>query len=138
MTRGLVIDCSVTATWLFDEEAGIETDKLLERVRDAGGVAPALWHWEVANVLAIGVRRKRFTCESAVERLARLNDLPIATDDETPSRLRTPTFLLAQAHNLTAYDAAYLELAQRTGLPLATKDDALRKAAKNIGIEVLP
>ena len=136
MTSGFILDCSVAATWIFDEEASPNTDKLLERASETGAIVPALWHWEVANVLAIGVRRKRIELSSAVERLARLGQLPITTDDETPARLRTPTFLLAQAHSLTVYDAAYLELAQRTGFELASKDAALCAAAAALGVKL--
>lgn len=136
MTRGLVLDSSIAAGWCFDDEADAKIDKLFERVRDEGGLVPALWHWEVANALATAVRRNRITFDSAVERLASLSVLPISTDSETPVRLRTHTFLLAQTHNLTAYDAAYLELAQRTGFELASKDAELCAAAASAGVKL--
>lgn len=128
----------MAAAWCFEDEADERTDALLTRVRDGGGVVPALWYWEVSNVLTIAVRRKRLSADAASLRLSVLNGLPITTDSEAQARAWRETFVLAQTHTLTAYDAAYLELARRTGLPLASKDENLREAARSIGIEVLP
>jgi len=128
----------VAVAWCFEDEASPPTDALLQRVRDGGGLVPTLWYWEVANVLTFAVRKKRLSADAAATRFSLLQALPITTDPEAQRRAWRETFLLAQAHTLTAYDAAYLELARRTGLPLASKDGDLRNAARNIGVEVLP
>lgn len=133
---GVVIDASAAACWLFKDEATPATDALLARVRSAGGVVPALWKWEMANLLTAGVRRARITVADAAGHLADLALLPITIDTEAPNRAWRETFLLAQAHNLTAYDAAYLELAQRTGLELASKDADLLAAASALGMKL--
>ena len=135
---GLVVDASVAACWMFKNEATPDTDALFVRVRDAGGVVPALWIWDVANLLAIGIRRRRLTAAEATAHLADLAQLPIVTDAEATARAWREAFGLANAHKLTAYDAAYLELAQRTGLDLASKDVDLRAAAAAIGVKVVP
>lgn len=138
MKAGLVVDASIAAAWVLRDEADSATDALLDRVRGEGGLAPALWHWEIANILIVAIRRSRVTSADAAGHLSDLALLPISIDSEAQSRAWRETFLLAQTHALTAYDAAYLELAKRAGLPLASKDDDLRKAALSIGLEVLP
>lgn len=135
---GLVLDCSVAVSWCFADEAAPETDALLQRVRDETASVPALWHLEIGNVLLQAERRGRITMAAAAARLELLGALPIATDDGTPLRLLRDVVALARAENLTTYDAAYLELAIRRALPLATKDRRLQQAAKRIGVEILP
>lgn len=138
MRAGFVIDASVAAAWILRDETDSATDALLERVRSEGALAPALWHWEIANILVIAIRRSRVTSADAAGHLSDFALLPISIDSEAQTRAWRETFLLAQTHALTTYDAAYLELARRAGLPLASKDDDLRKAALSIGLEVLP
>lgn len=134
----MVVDCSVAASWCLQDEASAATDAILERVRDEGGLAPALWNWEIANVLAVAVRRGRMKAADAAANLADLALLPITLDADAPARAWRETFLLAQAHKLTVYDAAYLELALRTGLELASKDAELLNAARALGVKVVP
>ncbi len=135
---GLVLDCSVAVAWCFEDEASPETDAILERVRDEGALVPALWHLELGNVLVQTERRKRLTAADTTTRLELIADLPIVADDETPTRALREVLTLARAEGLTTYDAAYLELAMRKGLPLATKDPTLRDAAKRSGVASLP
>ncbi len=135
---GLVLDCSVAVSWCFEDEASPETDAILERVRDDGARVPALWHLELGNVLIQAERRKRLTATDTATRLALMAALPILTDDETPARAFIEVMTLARADGLTTYDAAYLELAMRKGLPLASRDRALVDAARRRGIATLP
>ncbi len=137
MTAG-VVDSSIALTWCFEDEASPETDRLFERVRDDGAVVPGLWHLEVANVLLQAERRGRISRADVARRLMLISDLPIATDQETTPRAWRETLSLARAENLTAYDAAYLELAERRGLPLMTRDNDLGAAAKRLGVTVFP
>ncbi len=137
MTAG-VVDSSIALTWCFEDEASPETDRLFERVRDDGAVVPGLWYLEVANVLLQAERRGRIGRADVARRLMLISDLPIATDQETPRRAWRETLSLARAENLTAYDAAYLELAERRGLPLMTRDNDLGAAAKRLGVTVFP
>ncbi len=97
-------------------------------------VVPDLWHVEVANALLVGERRKRSTQANTVTWLGFLASLPIAVDEETKVRAFGNTVSLARTHELSAYDAAYLELAIRRGLPLATLDDKLKAAAQAVGV----
>jgi predicted nucleic acid-binding protein len=133
-----VVDSSIALTWCFEDEASPETDRLFERVRDDGAIVPGLWHLEVANVLLQVERRGRIGRADVARRLMLISDLPIATDQETTPRAWRETLSLARAENLTAYDAAYLELAERRGLPLMTRDNDLGAAAKRLGVIVFP
>ncbi len=135
---GLVLDGSIAVAWCFEDEAGPETDALLERVGDEGAVVPVLWYLELGNVLVQAERRGRVRVADTAARLELIGDLPIATDDGIPVRGLREVLALARAETLTTYDAAYLELAMRRGLPLATKDRALRAAARRVGVRVLP
>lgn len=133
-----VVDASIALTWCFEDEASIGTDALFERVRDDGAVVPALWHLEVSNVLLQAERRGRISRSDVAVRLGLIADLPISVDEETAARSMRETLALARAERLTTYDAAYLELAVRRGLPLMTKDEELAGAARQLGVEVLP
>lgn len=124
--------------WCFEDEARPETDALLERLRDDGGLVPALWFWEVGNVLNVAVRRGRLSAGDVAARLSLLGALPIAVDEGGVARAWRETLLLAQAEGLTVYDAAYLELAARQGADLATSDQELRVAALRHGVRVTP
>lgn len=115
-------------TWCFEDEATPETDALVERLRDEGAVVPVLWHLEFGNVLLQAERRGQVTGADLSARLGLIAALPITTDDETPGRALREVLALARAETLTTYDAAYLELAMRRGLPLATKDRPLLRA----------
>jgi predicted nucleic acid-binding protein len=125
-----VLDASVTLPWRFEDEATPWTEFLLNRLEDGEDVlVPAHWPLEVANALLIAQRRRRVTSEQILEFLDDLAALPIRIDSARRPDQWAPVLALAQRHHLTVYDAAYLELAQRTGLPLATLDGDLRKAA---------
>lgn len=132
-----VVDSSVALTWCFEDEATQATDALLFRLTRDGAHAPSLWPLEVLNVLAMAQRRGRIAPEARQERLALLHSLPITLDAGTAEQAWTMTNLLADRHALTLYDAAYLELAQRLDLPLATLDADLRRAAKALDVPLL-
>src|SRR6185437_1213302 len=95
-----------------------------------------LWHLEVANVLLVGERRGRCSQADTTQWLSYLSGLPIVVDGATEARAWSDTVSLARQHGLTAYDAAYLELAMREGVSLATLDDPLRAAAQAAGVPI--
>jgi predicted nucleic acid-binding protein len=97
---------------------------------------PNLWHLEVAHTLLVGERRKRSTQADTVAWLGFLALLPISVDDETKAHALRETVSLAREHNLSAYAAAYLELAIRRALPLATLDEKLKTAARTVGVSL--
>ena len=133
-----VLDCSIAAAWLFEDEAKPETDALLVQLRDGGAFVPNLWHLELGNVLIQAERRGRITSSQISTRLELITNLPIVTDAETDGRAFREIVTLACNHLLTTYDAAYLELAIRRGVPLATQDKALVRAATRTKVPTLP
>jgi predicted nucleic acid-binding protein len=130
----LVLDSSVTLAWIHPDELTGALRAVFEQVTDAGAWVPALWRLEVANVLEMGVRRRKHTADFRDATLADLAEFPIRLDPETDRQAWSATVRLAATHGLTVYDATYLELAQRRGLPLATLDKDLRAAARAEGI----
>ena len=133
-----VLDCSATLPWVFASEATPATDALLDELA-AGRRAwvPALWHLDVANVM-LGARKRGQIDRAGVEKfMSTLRTLEIEVDDETMSVAWTRTMGLGESYGLTAYDAAYLELALRRGLPLASLDEPLRKACQKAGGRLL-
>lgn len=133
----LVLDASLTLAWYMDDESTEATDALLDQVSDIGAVAPAVWRLEVANAFQTAIRRKRIDARFRDAALAQLALLPITIDPETDTYAWGTTLRLSERFTLTIYDAAYLELAQRRDLPLATLDEALRAAAGALGVPVL-
>jgi predicted nucleic acid-binding protein len=132
-----VLDVSLTCAWCFADEASAEAWALLERLQAAQAHVPSLWLWETGNVLIQAERRSRITSAAIRTFLGLLETLPIAIDQ---AHLRTAwhdTLALARSHRLTTYDAAYLELALRLGLPLASRDPALNAAASHEGVPLL-
>jgi len=130
----LVLDSSITLAWFFEDERSALADAVLRQVAESGAVVPSLWRLEIANALQMAVRRKRIDARFRDASLADLHALPISVDAETDRHAWAATLKLAERCKLTLYDAAYLELAQRVGLPLASLDQQLRAAAKAIGV----
>lgn len=130
-----VVDTSVTMAWWFEDEITPATEAVLDRLATEDALVPALWALEVANVLLVAERRGRITEAQAARFVALLRELPLTLDLAPPDL----DALLASGHRhrLSAYDAAYLALAEREGLPLATLDKALRNAALTAGISLL-
>jgi predicted nucleic acid-binding protein len=133
-TNAFVLDGSVTMVWGFEDEDDEYAAAILEKMPDLQAFVPSIWPLEVANALIMGERRGRTTPADAARFLAILGTFPINVDDETATRAWADTMHLARAHSLSAYDAAYLELAIRLGLPLATLDDRLKAAATAVGV----
>jgi predicted nucleic acid-binding protein len=129
-----VLDGSVTLAWLFHDEKDPYADAIVAKLPAVEMLVPRLWHLEIANVLLVGERRGRCTSADAAKWLAYLSGLPVTVDAETEVRAWAETIDLARRHNLTEYDAAYLELAARTGLPLATLDTKLKSVAPAAGV----
>ncbi|HEY6577753.1 MAG TPA: type II toxin-antitoxin system VapC family toxin [Rhizomicrobium sp.] len=134
----LVLDSSIALAWTFGDETTDAVRQIFEFVVDTGAVAPAHWRLEVANVLTMAMRKGRIGAEFRRAALVDLALLEIAVDPHTDSRAWSDTLNLADRFRLTVYDAAYLELAQRRRLPLATLDNELRAGATALGIELMP
>jgi len=134
---GFVLDASVALAWVLKGERTSRTEALLTEVGKSGAIVTSLWPIEVANVLMIYERKAIITTAERAHAFAIYSELAIDIDDQTATRAWGKAFDLALAHKLTVYDAGYLELALRAGLPLATLDSALVHAATALGVPVL-
>ncbi len=134
MSSVLVVDASLAASWLFDDEDDPRAAATLAALETMPGVVPQLWHYEMRNILLTARRRQRITSEGLKDRLAALVDLPLETDADPDLN---DAMALAEEHGLTYYDALYLELASRRGAQLATLDAALLRAARARGLVVI-
>jgi predicted nucleic acid-binding protein len=132
--EGLVLDCSIVGAWYFADESSDYADAVARHLAQATAYVPLLWSLEVANILVLGERRKRSTQAQATRFVTSLSAMPIVADDATHLHALSDTLNLARTHQLTSYDASYLELALRRGLPLATLDEKLKTAAGAVGV----
>jgi predicted nucleic acid-binding protein len=133
----LVLDSSATLAWIYSDETTDPIRRLFDAVGEEGAVVPALWRLEIANSLTVAVRRRRIEANFRRAALTDLALLDIAIDDQTDVPAWGETLRLADFFQLTVYDVAYLELAQRRNLPLATLDGELRAAAKSLGLGLM-
>src|SRR5262252_2248820 len=129
-----VLDASVTACWAFGDEQDPRVDAAFEKIRTEDAVVPSLWWFEVRNIMVVNERRKRITESDTTGFLRNLSRLRIRVDRDPEEAV---VLRLARKHRLSVYDAAYLELTLRYGLPLATLDDELATAAVTEGTELI-
>ena len=130
MEDGFVVDNSVVMTWCFKDEACRYGDAVLDNLENSTAFVPAVWPLEVSNVLLVAERKKRIGEADSTRFLALLSELSIFVEQESPERMIKEILALAREHQLSSYDASYLDLAMRKGLPIATLDNGLRAAAK--------
>ncbi len=132
-----VLDNSVVMAWYFEDEANDYTSAILQGLAENEALVPTIWPLEVANVLLVGERKGRSSEARTSRFIALLDALPIRVDAATSQRALSEILTLAREQRLSAYDAAYLELAMREGVSLATQDQALKRAAVVCGVGLL-
>jgi predicted nucleic acid-binding protein len=137
LSAAFIIDCSITMAWCFSDEATAAVSKLQDRLERETALVPAHWFLEVTNVLAMAEKRKRISPAKTAAFLGLLAEMDIEVDEEATRRAFEHLLPLCRSIGLTAYDAVYLDLALRRGLPLASLDDDLCAAARQLGIEIL-
>jgi predicted nucleic acid-binding protein len=133
-----VLDSSVALAWLLPDEGGDAVDALADRLEQDFALVPAIWSLEVGNALLIAQRRGRIKDEELDGLIAALTVLPIEIDPDASGPGLSAILDLARRLGLTSYDAAYVELAQRRALSLATLDGKLREACAAINVPVVP
>jgi predicted nucleic acid-binding protein len=129
-----VLDNSVTMTWCFPDESDNYAETVLKSLPRAVASVPSLWPLEVANILLVGERRRRISQADSAAFVRLLQGLPIQIDADTSDQAMTASLDLARAQGLSVYDATYLELSLRRGIPIATLDQKLRTAATALGV----
>jgi predicted nucleic acid-binding protein len=137
VSAAFVLDASLAMTWLFGDEATPQSAALLARLESEAAIVPAWFFIEITNVIAIAERKGRLTQGQSTKFIADFGQLDIEVDVRPPERAFVDLLPLCRDHRLTSYDAVYLDLALRQALPLATLDEALRKAARKLDLEVL-
>ena len=137
MADSFVIDNSVVMAWCFKDETNQYADAILDSLEVITAVVPSIWPLEVGNVLLAAERKKRLSEADSVRFIALLTELPITIEQEPPERILKEILALARKHQLSSYDASYLDLAMRKGLPIATLDNGLIKAAKTSQVPIV-
>lgn len=138
MSEGFIADASVGVAWAVPSQASNTTDDLLDQAASGTPlIVPTLWPFEVANSLLVLLRRKKILAPERDRALGALARLPLVLDDDGPRLALGKISALAVEYGLSVYDAAYLELAVRQKLPLASRDEALCKAAQSCRVKLL-
>ncbi|MTJ11047.1 type II toxin-antitoxin system VapC family toxin [Anabaena sp. UHCC 0187] len=132
-----VLDCSVAISWCLVDENNDYANSILTMMVDSEAFVPGIWSLEIANTLIVAERRNRMTKEQSQEAINLLQSLLIQVDMATDTNALDATLKLAREEGLAAYDAAYLELALRLQLPLATLDNRLAEAAIRCGVSLI-
>jgi predicted nucleic acid-binding protein len=138
MEKYFVIDNSIVMSWCFKDQADPFADTVLEWLQEATAYVPSVWPLEIVNVLLAAERKKLIGKADSIHFLNLLSQLPILVQYESPERTMKDILNLARDHNLSSYDASYLDLAIKKGLPLATLDKKLRKAAISVKTATYP
>ena len=137
MSANFVIDNSGVMSWAFQDEANPFADAVLEKLSETSAIVPSVWPLEVVNVLLVAERRKRLKQADSVRFITLLSQLPIFVEREWPDNRMEELLAVGRANDLSSYDASYLYLAMRKGIPLATSDQKLIAAAKQVAIPLL-
>lgn len=132
-----VIDNSVVMSWCFQDETNKYADDVLGLLEEGTAYVPAIWPLEVSNVLLVAERRKRLSQADSSRFISLLSELPIIVDQESPERMLSEILALAREYKLSSYDASYLDLAMRKGLPVATTDINIIAAAKRSSVPII-
>ena len=137
MAGDFVIDNSVVMAWCFEDEANSYADTIQDMLIENKAFVPAIWPLEVTNVLLVAERKKRISKAGSGHFTALLSQLPIEVEPSDTDTIFHETISLARQYMLSSYDASYIELAIRKGLPIATQEKAIIRAAKKIQIEII-
>lgn len=137
MGDDFVVDNSVVMAWCFQDETSQYADKILDRLEFAVAFVPSIWPLEVCNVLLVAERKNRIGEADSTRFITLLTELPIVVEQEPAERMIKEIFALARIHKLSSYDASYLDLAMRKGLPIATTDKNLLAAARQSKVPIL-
>ncbi|MBW1932907.1 MAG: type II toxin-antitoxin system VapC family toxin [Deltaproteobacteria bacterium] len=142
MKRDFVVDNSVVMAWCFQDEASQYADAILGSLEVSRAIVPSIWPLEVENVLLVAELRNRLSEADSARFIALLTELPITIEQESPERMMSERMMreilaLAREHQISSYDASYLDLAMRKGVPIATLDNGLIKASERSQVPIM-
>jgi len=132
-----VVDNSIVMSWCFQDEANQYADAVLDSLSETTALVPSIWPLEVINILLVAERRMRISEADSVRFRTLLSQLPIVVEYERTEQVMNDILALARVKKLSSYDASYLDLAMRKGLPLATLDKKLKQAAIAVDVKIL-
>jgi len=135
--RDFVVDNSVVMAWCFQDEASQYADAILGSLEVSRAIVPSIWPLEVENVLLVAELRNRLSEADSARFIALLTELPITIEQESPERMMREILALAREHQISSYDASYLDLAMRKGVPIATLDNGLIKASERSQVPIM-
>ena len=138
MTKHFVIDNSVVMSWCFKDETSKYADAILHRLSEATAFVPSIWPLEVVNVLLVAERKRRLSEADSTRFITLLTQLPIVVEVGHPERSMKELLIFARANKLSSYDASYLDLAMKSGYPIATLDTKLIQAVRKIDVQIVP
>ena len=138
MTKHFVIDNSVVMSWCFKDETSKYADAILHRLSEATAFVPSIWPLEVVNVLLVAERKRRLSVADSTRFITLLTQLPIVVEVGHPEKSMKELLIFARANKLSSYDASYLDLAMKSGYPIATLDTKLIQAARKIDVQIAP
>ncbi len=138
MIKHFVIDNSVVMSWCFKDETNKYAEAILHRLSEATAFVPSIWPLEVVNVLLVAERKKRLSEADSARFITLLTQLPIVLEADHPESSMRELLIFARANNLSSYDASYLDLAMKSGYPIATLDTKLIRAARKIDVQIVP
>jgi len=133
-----VLDSSVALAWVLPDESNPTLDQLCDSLKDDVALVPPVWPLEIGNMLLVAVKRGRLNRGDIRRLITELRSLPLEIDHGSTDQSLAETFVLAQRHDITTYDASYVELARRRDVPLATLDSRLRKVCGSLSVSLLP
>ena len=136
MSLRFVVDNSIVMAWCFKDEASPYADSVLNSLTDATAIVPSIWPLEVVDVLLVAERRHRLHESDSVRFLSLIAQLPIVVERTWPERMMRDLLALGRSNDLSSYDAAYLELAMRQGVPIATADHKVLEAAARVEVPI--
>jgi predicted nucleic acid-binding protein len=136
MSEAFVVDNSVVMSWCFKDETNQYADAVLDCLSETTAFVPAIWPFEVVNVLLVAERKKRLSEADSVRFITLLSQLPIIVAHEGAQRMMKDVLALARSNNLSSYDASYLDLSMRKGIPIATLDNSLIEASKKTNVPI--
>ena len=133
-----VLDSSAALAWVLPDERSAAIDPIADRLQNDTAVVPAVWPFEILNALLMATRRARISSEDLQGLLANLAVLPIEIEQIEMATMLDAVSRIAALHGITSYDAAYVELAQRRNVAIATLDNKLRGVCAAEGVSVIP
>ena len=135
--KEFVLDNSIVMSWFFEDECSLQSEKILQRLKTQRAIVPSLWAYELSNALFISENKRKLATNDSKQFIDLLSKLPIFIESNEPFQFANRVLPICRKYAVTAYDAAYLDLADIKRIPIATFDKKMRATAKKMKIETI-